>query len=218
MKNSKKDFSFLELQGVNFAGKKLQNANLQNSDFTDANFRRANLEDACLVEAYFVDADMRGANLHSAYLRDTNFQGANLEGACLVNVDMRGADFRGANLKNADFTVAYLRHVRFRGANLDGALLDYQIEDGLLLKVAHAALQDDAKHPDRHAGDEYKIGYGIVDFAMRLSEKTRELAEINGMCVAALLTLGHEAHKYFFASNEDARKFLQSVVDNADNG
>jgi hypothetical protein len=124
---------------------------------------------------------------------------------------LRGADFCFANLRGADLRGADLRHANFMGANLDGALIDYQIEEGLLLKVAHAALQDGALNmSDWHTCD---TTHCIVGWAEHLSEKTRALAETHGHEVAGLLTLGAEAHKYFFASNEEARTFLQSVVD-----
>jgi uncharacterized protein YjbI with pentapeptide repeats len=158
-----------------------------------------------LQDADFQDADLQDATLLAANLRGANFQGAILERANLQEVD-----FSEANLQNADLRHANLQHAIFQGANLDGALLDYQIEEGLLLKVAQHALQDGAL--DMGVWHTCDTTHCIAGWAATLSEKTRALAKTHGTGVAGLLTLGHEAHKFFFASNEDARKFLQGVI------
>jgi hypothetical protein len=190
MENTQKDYSFQDLNGANFQG----------ADLTGADMCRANFQGADLAVADLTDADLQLANLEDADLQYAKLNGANL----------RGANFRFANLQNADLRHANLQHAIFQGANLDGALLDYQIEEGLLLKVAQHALQDGALNmSDWHTCD---TTHCIVGWAEHLSTKTYILAETHGHQIAGLLTLGHEAHKYFWASNEDARKFLQSVV------
>jgi uncharacterized protein YjbI with pentapeptide repeats len=148
-------------------------------------------------------------DLSRAYLGEANLHGANFTDANLSCADLSGANLQGANLRYAD-----LRYATLRGANLDGALIDYQIEEGLLLKVAQHALQDGALDmtldmTDWHSTD---TTHSIAGWAAALSEKTYILAVTHGHEIAGLLTLGHEAHKYFFASDEDARVFLQSVI------
>jgi uncharacterized protein YjbI with pentapeptide repeats len=162
-----------------------------------------------LEGANFQNADLQGADFMCAILERANFQGANLVRAKLQEANLRGADLRGADLRGAD-----LRDAEFQDANLDGALIDYQIEEGLLLKVAHAALQDGAL--DMDICNSSDTTHCIAGWAEQLSEKTRALEETHGREVAGLLTLGAEAHKYFWASNEEVREFLQSVIDNAD--
>jgi hypothetical protein len=159
--------------------------------------------------------NLRGANFVGANLQRADFTGATLERANLqhadfTEADLAYADMRHANLQDADLRGVMLEGAKLEGANLDGALLDYQIEEGLLLKVARAALQKGAL--EMGAWHTCDTAHCIAGWAEVLSEKTRKLAATHGYEVAALLTLGHEAHKYFFASNEDARTFLQSVV------
>jgi hypothetical protein len=185
-----KDYSF-----QNLAGAKLQNADLRYADFTEAD----------LQHAAFTGAKLAGADLRYA----------NLEYAKLVNANLEYANLQNANLRHADMRRADLRYATFTGANLDGALIDYEIEEGLLLRVAHAALQDGAL--DMSDWHKCKTTHCIAGWAEVLSEKTRALAKTHGTGVAGLLTLGHEAHKYFYASNDDARTFLQGVIDNANN-
>jgi hypothetical protein len=195
-----KDYSFQNLRGANFQGADLYCANFMYADVQGAFLQRADIRDAKLQRSNFANANLKSVDAQGANLRRANFCGANLEEAKFAFAKLEGADFRGANLRNASFT----------RAKLEGALLDYQIEKGLLLKVAHAALQDGALEMGNwHTCD---TKHCIAGWAEVLSEKTRKLAETHGIGVSALLTLGAEAHKYFWASNEDARKFLQSVV------
>jgi hypothetical protein len=169
-------------------------------DFSFQNLSGANFSDANLQHADFMGADLQRAD----------FMDANLESADLESADLQRAYLVEANLQHADMRRANLQHAYLRGANLDGALIDYQIEEGLLLKVAQHALQDGALDMSRwHTCD---TTHCIAGWAEHLSEKTRKLAASHGHEIAGLLTLGHEAHKFFWASDDDARKFLQSVV------
>jgi uncharacterized protein YjbI with pentapeptide repeats len=191
-----KDYSFQNLRKANLRNADLRFANLQHANLQEADLRGAKLEGANLEDADLRVANLRGANLQEADLRYAKFYYA----------DLREADLRGAKLEGAN-----LRHAWLFGANLDGALIDYQIEEGLLLKVARAALVEGAL--DMSAWRTCDTAHSIARWAEVLSEKTRALAATHGYEVAGLLTLGAEAQKYFYASNDDARKFLQSIVD-----
>jgi hypothetical protein len=182
-------------------------ADLRGADFRDADFRYANLRDADFRYADLRDADFRYADLSEADLRDA---------------DLRGADFRYANLRDADFRYADLRYADFRYADLRYA--DFRDALGIpiaedaparLLAVAHAALA---------APDALEMGtwhtcettHCICGWAEHLGGPLAKLIiQQNGNAVGGLMLLGIDAHAHFYVTNEKAREFLQSVIDNA---
>ena len=93
-----RDFSDLDLMGIDASNRDLSsltatNALLRNANFTKSNLKGANFNGANLANAHFVNANLQNALL----------QGADLEGANLVGADLRGADLRDASLFGADF-------------------------------------------------------------------------------------------------------------------
>lgn len=151
--------------------------------------------------------------LHALWL-DGNAEGAqaNLCGADLRGADFRDADFRDANLRDADFRYANLRYADFRDA------LGIPIAEDAparLLAVAHAALA---------APDALEMGtwhtcettHCICGWAEHLGGPLAKLIiQQNGNAVGGLMLLGIDAHAHFYVTNEKAREFLQSVIDNA---
>ena len=151
--------------------------------------------------------------LHALWL-DGNAEGAqaNLCGADLRGADFRDADFRDANLRDADFRYADLRYADFRDA------LGIPIAEDAparLLAVAHAALA---------APDALEMGtwhtcettHCICGWAEHLGGPLAKLIiQQNGNAVGGLMLLGIDAHAHFYVTNEKAREFLQSVIDNA---
>jgi len=93
---------------VNFAGAKLEGAEL-----IGVNLRHADLQDASL----------KGADLLLADLRDTCLVRANLQEACLVGANLEGANLEGATLDSAMGLVPR----QLAGANLHEASLPAQI-------------------------------------------------------------------------------------------
>ena len=156
-------------------------------------------------------ANLQGANLHRADLRGVCLWGACLEGANLKRANMEGADMRGADMRGADMRGANMRGANMRGANMRGANMDYQIQEGLLLQVAMAALATEGSLNMR-AWHTYDTTHCIAGWACHLNPVAENLEETHGTEVAALLTLGQEAHSHFFDSNRGAAKYLQSVV------
>ena len=112
-------------------------------------------------------------------------------------------------------------------ANLSGAILsDAILSDAIglpitedapsrLLAVAHAALaNDDAL--EMRTWHTCETTHCICGWAEHLGGPlARLLIKTNGNDVGGLMLLGVEAHEHFYQSNEEARAFLQSVIDNA---
>jgi DMSO/TMAO reductase YedYZ molybdopterin-dependent catalytic subunit len=91
-----RDFSGLDLRGIDARGHNL--AGLQ------------------ALNALLRDSDFRGCDLTGA-----NFAGANLSNARLADANLRGASFLGADLEGADFSRAELNGANFTGASIFGA-------------------------------------------------------------------------------------------------
>jgi uncharacterized protein YjbI with pentapeptide repeats len=190
--------------------------------------RRANL----------THADLAGADLAGANLADANLAGANLAGADLTYADLAGANLADANLAGADLTYANLTYANLTYANLTGAnlaganlacanLIDANLADAIglhiasdaptrLLAVARAALATDSAL-EMCRWHTCNTTHCISGWAEHLGGPIATLLyQQMGPSTAGLMLLGVEAHSYFFASNEKARAFLQSVVDNAE--
>jgi uncharacterized protein YjbI with pentapeptide repeats len=82
-------FSWLDLSGLNFRGR-----NLNDADFTGAILDGAKFVKAKLDHAIFFGADMQNADFTDASMRRTD-----LRGACLRNADLTGADLFEADLR-----------------------------------------------------------------------------------------------------------------------
>ena len=113
------DFQRAYLKKVHFEESQLVLANLQYADLSGANLQSANLQHADLSVAYLQHADLSGANLQYAYLQD-----ADLSEAYLQDADLSGADLQGANLGGAE-----LQNANLRGCNLGWEQLK-QVNDG----------------------------------------------------------------------------------------
>ena len=147
-------------------------------------------------------ADLRGADLRGAVLRDADLRGAVLRGADLIGADLRDADLRGADLS---------------GADLSGALGLPIAADApaRLLAVAQAALASpDAL--DMSSWHKCETTHCICGWAEHLGGPLAELIiRTQGNDLGGLMLLGIEAHAHFYKTNDKARAFLQSVIDNA---
>jgi hypothetical protein len=168
-------------------------------------------------------ADLRGADLWDADLRDADLRGADLRDADLRGADLRDADLRGADLRDADLRGAVLSDADLRGVVLSDA--DLRGAFGLsiasdaparLLAVAHAALTS----PDAlEMGSWHKCDttHCICGWAEHLGGPLANLIiQTQGNDVGGLMLLGVEAHAHFYKTNDEARVFLQSVIDNAE--
>ncbi|WP_051261871.1 pentapeptide repeat-containing protein [Desulfovibrio inopinatus] len=141
------DYAKKHQLGLNLNKRKLEEANLNNSQLIVASLEKANLKGAYLTGANLKGADLAKANLEKANLEPTNFletvlripdiEGkatwwGNLEDSGLKNVHLEGADLSGANLKDARLGWADLK-----GANLTGAKLERTDLKGVKLDGAN---------------------------------------------------------------------------------
>jgi len=165
------------------------------ADLSDADLRLASLE----------GADLRGASLNRTDLEGADLRYANLEGANLTIVDLRYANLEGANLKNTILAGADLEE-----ANLTNTKFDYQIESGLIKKIAKEALKH--KSLDMAVWHTCDTIHCIAGWATYLAEKGEELEEKHGTEVAGLLLLGADAHSHFFDSTHKAKEYLASFL------
>jgi len=188
----------------------LYGADLRGADLRGADLRDAYLNDADLYGADLRGADLRGADLRDANLRDANLYGADLRGAYLNDADLYGADLRGADLRDADLRDAYLNDADLRGAN--GLIIASDAADRLKAVAINALSADDAlEMDDWHTCN---TTHCIAGWAIYLAgEPGRLLEESHGSAIAGLMLLGAEAHSHFYDSNEDARKWLQEVLE-----
>jgi hypothetical protein len=129
--------------------------------------------------------------LHAKWLRgDDDGQRLDLSGADLRYADLRGVDLRGAN----------------------GLIIASDAADRLKAVAANALAADDALEMD--AWHTCNTTHCIAGWAIHLAgEPGRLLEESHGSAIAGLMLLGIEAHSHFYDSNEDARKWLQEVLE-----
>lgn len=121
------------LQGWNFAGQALTNADFYfadcaNADFSGANLTGADLSGAKLAGADFNNATIRGASFSfvsemttAQFYSTASYQAGDLVGVRFRYLDLAGWDFANADLTNADFADAGVSGVIFTGAKITGA-------------------------------------------------------------------------------------------------
>ena len=117
-----KDFTGLDLRGIDLSNQDLAGIFLTGSDLREADLRGANLDEAVLAHC-----DLRLARLHGASLRasslgkarldkadlsETNLDQATLTGASLLEATLDGATLNEADIREATLTRTSLRHVQ----------------------------------------------------------------------------------------------------------
>ena len=105
---SKVQFEESQLYGANLQDAKLlfaklQNANLSEANLQNADLSRANLQNAKLLFAELQNVDLAGANLQNAYLLGANLQHTNLSGAELQNANLRECALSWEHLKQVNY-------------------------------------------------------------------------------------------------------------------
>jgi len=172
-------------QRLDVSGRDVTYDDLSGMDLRFADFSRTDLSYSDLS-----NVDLRHAKLQGTVLRGVDLQGANLSGVRLSNVDTKYANFVGA----VGLTIAS-----------DAA-------DRLKAVAAAALAADDALEMD--AWHTCRTTHCIAGWAIYLAgEPGRLLEESHGSAIAGLMLLGTEAHSHFYDSNEDARKWLQEVLE-----
>ena len=87
---SNADLRDAHLSNADLRGVSLRKAKLQGADLTHADLHRADLSDADLSNADLRDAHLSDANLRDANLQDTNVEGADLRDAVLTGTELDG--------------------------------------------------------------------------------------------------------------------------------
>lgn len=128
-----RNWSGLNLSGVDFRGAYLEEVQFEKSQLDDANLQYANLflaklQNANLCFAELQNVDLSEAELQNASLRRVKLQNANLTGAALQNAtlwftELQNAKLLFAELQNADLTKANLQNANLSEAELQNAIL-----------------------------------------------------------------------------------------------
>ena len=126
------------------------------------------------------------------------------ERADFQSADLRGVDFRGADLRGADLRYTYLAH-----ANLTDAKIDYQIQEGLLEQIKEVVLDNESKLDMAGWHSECGTTHCLAGWACHLNPVANELEQTHGTQIAGLLTLGAEAHSYFFKTDSEVINWLK---------
>ena len=120
---SKVQFEESQLYGANLQDAKLLFAKLQNANLSEAKLQNANLSEANLQNADLSRANLQNAKLLFAELQNANLSEANLQNADLSRANLQNADLSRAKLQNAKLLFAELQNVDLAGANLQNAYL-----------------------------------------------------------------------------------------------
>ena len=117
------DFRGAHLKEVHFEESQLDGVNLQYADLSEAKLQNADLSEAKLQNADLSEAKLQNADLSEAELQNANLSDANLQNANLLEANLQNVDLSGANLQNANLLEANLQHADLTEANLQNANL-----------------------------------------------------------------------------------------------
>ena len=130
------DFRGAHLKEVQFEKSQLDGANLQHADLCQAKLQYAVLWGAELQDANLIGANLEDAKLGGADLQDAKLDRANLEDAKLGGADLQDAKLDRANLKNADLVGAKLQGAKLARADLrDAKLIIANMQNADLLRA-----------------------------------------------------------------------------------
>lgn len=111
-----RDFSGLDLRGI-----ELYDETLLDAVFDNSNLSEADLCDSRFVGASFVGANLTDASFEGATVMDSTFAKADIQEARFYSAWLSQVDFSEAHMEQAKFDWAVLRAVNFRAAHLDKA-------------------------------------------------------------------------------------------------
>lgn len=115
------DFRGAHLKEVHFEASQLDGVNLQYADLSEAKLQNADLSEAKLPHADLSEAELQNATLRFAELQNANLSKANLQNADLWEANLQNADLSSAKLQNATLRFANLQHTNLSGAELQNA-------------------------------------------------------------------------------------------------
>lgn len=125
--------------------------------------------------------------------------------------NLHSADLYNANLHSADLSGADLSGANLSSANLSEAKIDYQLETGLIEKIAQQVVNnpDTLEMNTWHTCD---TTHCIAGWACHLAINGKEMEATHGTQIAGLLLLGAEAHSHFFDENDKALEYLKNKI------
>ena len=115
------DFRGAHLKEVHFEASQLDGVNLQYADLSEAKLQNADLSNAKLPHTDLSEAELQNATLRFAELQNANLSKANLQNADLWEANLQNADLSSAKLQNATLRFANLQHTNLSGAELQNA-------------------------------------------------------------------------------------------------
>lgn len=113
------------LQGNDFKGAVLVEADFTLTDLSRTNLDGANLEEAVMARAWLTGASAEKTNFNRVEGYRTGFDRVNAAGATFAAAELQRASFKDAVLTNAVFDKAELGRADFSGAELTGARFRY---------------------------------------------------------------------------------------------
>ena len=116
-------FEESQLDGVNLQYADLSEAKLQNAILRFAKLQNADLSNAKLPHADLSEAKLQNVDLSEAKLQNVDLSGANLQNANLLEAKLQNVDLSGAKLQNVDLSGANLQNANLRFAELQNAHL-----------------------------------------------------------------------------------------------
>ncbi|NES69881.1 MAG: hypothetical protein F6K24_34040, partial [Okeania sp. SIO2D1] len=124
-----RDFTGINLSGVDLSGKSFNNSklNLSNANFNGVNLSGADLRDFNFTGATLKSANLSEIKLYSANLSHTKFINTNLNKAQINSVKLEKAKFRNVNLSEANLESANFTEVNLRGVNLSNSQLSNNV-------------------------------------------------------------------------------------------
>ncbi|MDM9629704.1 pentapeptide repeat-containing protein [Rhizobium sp. S152] len=111
----------LMLEGNDFQGANLADADLTLTNLSGTNLNGANFEKATLVRAWFTNAQAAKANFAKIEAYRSGFDGVVADGASFIGAELQRANFHAAKLSGANFEKAELGRANFKEAVLTGA-------------------------------------------------------------------------------------------------
>ncbi|WP_256594151.1 pentapeptide repeat-containing protein [Neisseria elongata] len=125
-----RNWSCLNLSGVDFRGAYLKKAHFEESQLDGVNLQYADLSVAKLQGANLDEAKLQGANLTLANLQGATLILANLQGAHLFRADLQGAHLILADLQDANLIRAKMQNANLSGCDLFGWEQLKRVNDG----------------------------------------------------------------------------------------
>jgi len=175
-----------------------------------ADLRAADLSGADLSAANMRGANLRGADLSAAYLSAANLSAADMSGADLSGAYLSGADLQKANLCGADLRAANLRAANLSAANMRGAKVPKApAVENLCALILETILNNGLDMSDWHTCG---TAHCLAGWAVKLAGEEGLEIENKLLTNAAGALIWHESIgkiPNFYASNEDAIKFLE---------